>query len=63
MSSNYKLYDYEPSVGAAIISAGLFAATSLVHLFQLIRRRTWCFVPFVIGGFCVFPRPSIPPHF
>ncbi|OJI91498.1 hypothetical protein ASPTUDRAFT_38524 [Aspergillus tubingensis CBS 134.48] len=51
MSSDYKLYDYEPSVGAAIISAGLFAATSLVHLFQLIRRRTWCFVPFVIGGF------------
>lgn len=63
MSNDYKLYDYEPSVVAAIISAGLFAATSLVHLFQLIRRRTWCFVPFVIGGFCVFPHPSIPPHF
>ncbi|GKZ80831.1 hypothetical protein AnigIFM56816_005064 [Aspergillus niger] len=51
MSSNYKLYDYDPSVGAAIVSAGLFAATSMVHLFQMIRRRTWCFIPFVLGGF------------
>ncbi|GKZ22387.1 hypothetical protein AbraIFM66951_011555 [Aspergillus brasiliensis] len=51
MSSDYKLYEYEPSVGAAIVAAGLFAATSLLHLFQMIRRRTWCFVPFVIGGF------------
>ncbi|RAK98147.1 RTA1 domain-containing protein [Aspergillus ibericus CBS 121593] len=51
MSSGYKLYDYDPSVGAAVVFAGLFAATSVLHLFQMIRKRTWYFVPFIVGGF------------
>ncbi|PYI23601.1 RTA1 like protein [Aspergillus violaceofuscus CBS 115571] len=51
MSSSYKLYEYNPSVGAAIVFAGVFAATSVLHLFQMVRRRTWYFTPFIIGGF------------
>ncbi|PYI08399.1 putative RTA1 domain protein [Aspergillus sclerotiicarbonarius CBS 121057] len=50
MSSSYKLYDYDPSLGAAIVFAGLFAATSVLHLFQMISKRTWYFIPFIIGG-------------
>ncbi|PYI30543.1 RTA1 like protein [Aspergillus indologenus CBS 114.80] len=51
MSSSYKLYEYNPSVGVAIVFAGVFAATSVLHLFQMVRRRTWYFTPFIIGGF------------
>ncbi|PWY93079.1 RTA1 domain protein [Aspergillus sclerotioniger CBS 115572] len=50
MSSSYKLYDYDPSTSAAIILAGLFAATTVLHLIQMFRTRTWYFVPFIIGG-------------
>ncbi|PYH97597.1 RTA1 like protein [Aspergillus ellipticus CBS 707.79] len=51
MSSSYKLYDYNPSTGAAVVFAGLFAATSAFHLWQMVRNRTWYFTPFIIGGF------------
>ncbi|KAE8396156.1 RTA1 like protein-domain-containing protein [Aspergillus alliaceus] len=44
-------YRYYPSLAAAAIFTILFAATTFFHLYQLIRRRTWFFIPFVIGGF------------
>lgn len=54
MSSEYKLYDYNPSEAAAIVFAGVFAVTTLAHVFQMIRKRTWYFTPFIIGGLCKF---------
>jgi aspartate carbamoyltransferase regulatory subunit len=27
-----------------------------LHLFQMIKTKTWFFVPFVIGGFCKCPH-------
>lgn len=45
-------YDYQPSIPAAIVFASLFAVTSMLHTFQLIRHRTWFFIPFVLGGLC-----------
>jgi hypothetical protein len=45
-------YRYYPSEAAAILFTILFAITTFVHLYQLIRHRTWFFIPFVIGGFC-----------
>ncbi|KAI8712149.1 Rta1 domain-containing protein [Fusarium sp. LHS14.1] len=47
-----KLYHYDPSFTAAIIFVALFAASTVVHVYQLVRARTFFFIPFVIG--CVF---------
>lgn len=45
-------YRYHPSRIAAIVFAVLFAITTAFHIFQLIRRRTWYFIPLVVGGLC-----------
>ena len=47
---HFKMYYYEPSMPAAIIFIVLFAASTSLHLFQMIRTRTWFLIPFVIGG-------------
>ncbi|OJJ66143.1 hypothetical protein ASPBRDRAFT_201243 [Aspergillus brasiliensis CBS 101740] len=44
-------YRYYPSEAAAILFTVLFLLTTAAHLYQLFRRRTWIFIPFVIGGF------------
>ncbi|KAJ8117509.1 hypothetical protein OPT61_g1309 [Boeremia exigua] len=46
----YVLYRYYPSQVAAIIFVVLFALTTIFHVFQLIKRRTWYFIPLVVGG-------------
>ncbi|AEO63831.1 uncharacterized protein THITE_2109426 [Thermothielavioides terrestris NRRL 8126] len=48
----FKLYRYTPSTAANVIFILLFAATAMGHIFLLVRRRTWYFIPFVIG--CLF---------
>ncbi|OAQ98542.1 hypothetical protein LLEC1_04166 [Akanthomyces lecanii] len=45
-----KRYKYVPSTAAAIIFAVLFGASTAVHLFQLLRTKTWYFIPFLVGG-------------
>lgn len=52
LKSNFFLYQYEPSVAAAALFIGLFAITTALHLYQMIRTRTWFFIPFVCGGIC-----------
>jgi hypothetical protein len=47
-----KLYLYDPSLVAACIFIILFACTAIAHLIILLKRRTWYFVPFLIGIFC-----------
>ncbi|TGO55644.1 hypothetical protein BOTNAR_0240g00010 [Botryotinia narcissicola] len=46
----YKLYRYTPNIGAAVIFLLAFAATTLYHIYQMIRVRSWYFTPLVIGG-------------
>ncbi|OBT58127.1 hypothetical protein VE04_01650 [Pseudogymnoascus sp. 24MN13] len=46
----FKLYHYSPSKAAAIVMIVLFAISTLFHTYQLFRKRTWYFIPFVIGG-------------
>ncbi|KAL2786277.1 RTA1 like protein-domain-containing protein [Aspergillus keveii] len=46
----YQYYHYEPSVIATIPFAVLFALTSVIHLWQMIRPRTWYMIPFIIGA-------------
>ena len=48
--NGFKYYRYDPSLAAAVIFATLFLLTSLLHVFQLVRARTWYFTPLVIGG-------------
>jgi hypothetical protein len=43
-------YHYEPSLAAAIIFAVTFGISTTAHTYQLIRGRTWYFIPFLVGG-------------
>ena len=50
--TKYILYHYYPSFAAAVIFIVLFSLTTFGHIFQLLKKRTWYFIPFVIGGLC-----------
>ena len=50
--SNFQYYYYEPSMPAAIIFVVLFGLATLLHMFQMLKSRTWFLIPFVIG--CIF---------
>jgi uncharacterized protein YqhQ len=49
----FVLYRYDPSMAAAVIFIILFLLVSVLHLYQMVRTRTWILTPFVIGGFCI----------
>ena len=51
-SYDWKYYRYDPSLVAALIFIVLFILTASFHLYQLVRTRTWYFIPLVVGGFC-----------
>ncbi|KAL2819066.1 RTA1 like protein-domain-containing protein [Aspergillus cavernicola] len=46
----FTFYYYSPSAAAAGIFVGLFGVCTLLHIYQLIRTRTWFMIPFAIGG-------------
>lgn len=48
----YNLYEYSPSLGAAIVFAVAFSLVGIAHAYLLIRNRTWHFIPFVLGLIC-----------
>jgi hypothetical protein len=54
----YKLYNYNPSGGAAIPVAALFGLTTVIHIVQMIRARSWFMIPFTIGGICKLSRDN-----
>ncbi|WYZ41141.1 hypothetical protein EsH8_V_000036 [Colletotrichum jinshuiense] len=47
MAKDY--YHYDPSLPAAIIFTVCFTASAAGHVFQLVKTRTWYFIPFFIG--------------
>ncbi|PVH79985.1 RTA1-domain-containing protein [Cadophora sp. DSE1049] len=47
----FVLFEYNPSMAAAVIFIILFIGTTAFHTFQLAKQRTWYFIPFVIGGY------------
>ncbi|RAL04449.1 RTA1 domain-containing protein [Aspergillus ibericus CBS 121593] len=49
--SGFEYYYYYPSLAAAVIFIICFLLTTLLHTFQLIRTKTWFFIPFLIGGY------------
>ncbi|OGM50530.1 hypothetical protein ABOM_000888 [Aspergillus bombycis] len=50
-SNDFEYYRYNPSIGAAVLFVILFIAATGIHTYQLVRTRTWYFIPFVIGGY------------
>ena len=43
-------YHYNPSLAAAAIFCGLFALSSALHFYQLIRTRAFYMIPLLIGA-------------
>jgi hypothetical protein len=56
---DFKLFRYNPSMAAAVIFIILFLLISTLHLYQMVRTRTWIFIPFVLGGFCMSTARSV----
>ncbi|KAI5859984.1 RTA1 like protein [Durotheca rogersii] len=48
----FVFYRYPPSMAAAIVFVAIFAISALTHISQLVRKRTWYFIPFLLG--CLF---------
>ncbi|KAM0554894.1 hypothetical protein ACHAPJ_006629 [Fusarium lateritium] len=49
-AGGFKLYHYDPTVAGGVIFSILFAATTLMHSWQLSRGRSWFLIPLTIGG-------------
>ena len=47
---DFRLYRYDPSMAGAVIFVLAFIAITALHFYQMIRTKTYFFVPFVIGG-------------
>ncbi|KAL7770394.1 hypothetical protein CFE70_000328 [Pyrenophora teres f. teres 0-1] len=56
---DFKLYRYNPSIVAAILFTILFLSTTTLHLYQMLRTRTWILIPFVLGGISVYSLQTI----
>lgn len=47
MANDY--YKYDPSLPAAIIFTVCFGLSAIGHAFQIVKTRTWYFIPFFVG--------------
>lgn len=50
MSDSESHYDYTPSLPAAIIMTIAFGCLTILNSIQVIRRRAFFCIPFVLGG-------------
>ena len=50
--SGFALYHYEPSMAGGAIFTLLFIGTTLFHVWQLYRGRSWFTIPLTVGGLC-----------
>lgn len=56
----FRLYQYEPSLAAAIAAMLIFAILTAIHAWRMQKAKAYYFTPFLIGGICGFNRsPSI----
>jgi hypothetical protein len=44
------LFSYTPSEPLALLAAGLFGVSAIVHLVVMIRKRTWFYMALVVGS-------------
>ena len=54
-----QLYHYDPSFIVALVALGLFFTAALVCLLQILRCRTWFFIPFFFGCAGKFPTQEV----
>lgn len=45
-------YKYDPVLPAAAVVATAFGISTVLHGYQLLRWKTWYFIPFLFGGLC-----------
>ncbi|KAK4097697.1 RTA1-domain-containing protein [Parathielavia hyrcaniae] len=50
--ADFKFYHYDPSLAANVVFVILFAIVAIGHVWLLVRKKVWYFIPFVIG--CIF---------
>lgn len=51
-TAEWSYYRYEPSVGVNTLFVILFTLTTVLHVVQLWKTRTWYLVSLAIGGLC-----------
>jgi hypothetical protein len=49
---DFKLFRYDPNLGAAVFFVLLFTAAASLHTYQYVVTKTWFFTAFVIGCWC-----------
>ncbi|KAI1379824.1 hypothetical protein F4677DRAFT_295898 [Hypoxylon crocopeplum] len=47
---DYYLWQYVPSIPAAVIFAIIFAAITGAHCYRISKTKLWFCLPFVVGG-------------
>lgn len=50
MAENNTRYHYDPSMAAAVIFIVAFSLSGIYHTYQVLRLRSWYFIPFVVGS-------------
>lgn len=50
MAEGNTRYHYDPSMAAAVIFIVAFSLSGIYHTYQVIRLRSWYFIPFVVGS-------------
>ncbi|KAG5813939.1 hypothetical protein H9Q74_003074 [Fusarium xylarioides] len=48
--ADWSFYRYEPSTAAAVIYILLFSITTIIHVYQMIKTKTWYMLAFCLGG-------------
>jgi hypothetical protein len=56
LKSGYYVWQYVPSMIAALIFLILFLATTSFHFWKIFQTRVRFTLPFAIGGICKNPR-------
>jgi hypothetical protein len=54
--ADFKLFRYDPNLGAAVFFILLFTAAASLHTYQYVVTKTWFFTAFVVGCW----RKSVP---
>jgi hypothetical protein len=54
------LYPYTPNQTLCIVAAGLFGISANIHIFMMIKKRTWFYTPMVIGALSKHPSHPAP---
>lgn len=45
------LYPYTPNQNVCLAAGALFGLSALIHTFMMFKKRTWFYMPMVIGAF------------